>query len=90
MPRRLADFAPMCEYHQTSPRSIFTRKSVCTVATADGRVTLANDRLITTAAGHREERPVTGAEDYRDLLAQHFGISLPNAAKVEKLLARWG
>src|SRR2546422_159362 len=34
-PRRLDEFAAMCLYHQTSPESPFTRKKLCTLATAD-------------------------------------------------------
>jgi len=81
-PRQLADFGPMCDYQQTSPDSVFTRKSVCSIATASGRVTLSNNRLITTTAGHREERVVDNAAEYRALLATHFGIALPIEAPV--------
>ena len=39
--RRLADFEAMCHFHQTSPNSHFTRKETCSMATADGRVTIS-------------------------------------------------
>ncbi len=38
------------------PNSIFTRKQICTLATADGRVSLEDERLIITRGGAREER----------------------------------
>src|SRR5262252_7889759 len=47
-PHVLEDFALMCHYHQTSPQSPFTRKRVCTLATPDGRITLADRKLIVT------------------------------------------
>jgi N-hydroxyarylamine O-acetyltransferase len=85
-PRRFDEFGPMCDYQQTSPDSIFTRKSVCSIATPDGRITLSNGRLIVTDAGRREERVVESAAKYRALLATHFDMTLPIEAPVEKLL----
>ena len=38
--RLLDDFVEMCEYHQTSPESSFTRERVCTIATENGRITM--------------------------------------------------
>ena len=35
-PRALADFDAMCHWQQTAPASIFTRKSVCSMATPIG------------------------------------------------------
>ena len=84
-PRRLDEFAPMCHFQQTSPDSIFTRKSVCSIATPEGRVTLSNGRLIVTTEGRREERAVEDSDDYRALLASPFGVTLPNEAPIEKL-----
>ena len=57
-PRAYADFAAMCEYHQTSPASTFTQKRVCTLAVPAGRVTLTDSSLIMNVDGRREERPV--------------------------------
>jgi N-hydroxyarylamine O-acetyltransferase len=86
-PRRLHDFAAMCQYHQTSPDSIFTRMTICSLATAGGRITLSNDRLITTTAGGREERVVTGDEEYRALLKDRFGMDLGGRVQRDGLLA---
>ncbi|HEV3469675.1 MAG TPA: arylamine N-acetyltransferase [Pyrinomonadaceae bacterium] len=69
------DFAGMCRYHQTSPESHFTRGRVCSRATAEGRVTLSEMRLITTTGGgRREERTLTSQEEYAAALREHFGI----------------
>lgn len=75
-PRRLEDFAGMCHYHQTSPESHFTRKRICTRATEDGRVTLADYKLILTRNGHREERMLGSEEEWRQALRQYFGVAL--------------
>ena len=74
-PRQLGDFAAMCHYHQTSPESPFTHKSICSRATPDGRITLAERKLIITRNGHRSEAALTDAE-YERTLRQEFGIWL--------------
>jgi N-hydroxyarylamine O-acetyltransferase len=75
-PRSLSDFAPMCHYHQTSPESPFTRKSVCSRATPDGRITLADRRLIFTRNGIREERFLASDEERWTALKEYFEIVL--------------
>lgn len=74
-PRELSEFAPMCHFHQTSPLSPFTRKSVCSVARPDGRITLSNDRLIRTIGRSRSEREVDPSE-VPSLLLEEFGVVL--------------
>ena len=86
IPRRLAEFSAMCRYHQTSPQSTFTTKTICSMATPDGRKTLSNSRLIMTAAGQREEREVLGQERYRELLKTHFEIDLGEEKRIDKLM----
>jgi N-hydroxyarylamine O-acetyltransferase len=76
-PRDLADFAGMCDYHQSSPHSSFTQKTVCSRATGEGRITLSAFRLITTRDGVREEHEVAGESEWLELLREHFGIVLP-------------
>ena len=75
-PRRLFEFNAMCQHHQTSSESIFTRKAVCSLAIPDGRITLSNNHLIIMAGGRREEQEVAGEEEYRALLKTRFGIDL--------------
>ena len=76
----------MCHYQQTSPDSSFTKKSVCSLATRDGRITLSNGRLIVTAEGRREERNVASVEEYRTLLRAHFGFDIGEEAPVDRLM----
>jgi N-hydroxyarylamine O-acetyltransferase len=54
-PRQLFEFAGMCQYHQTSSKSHFTRNRICSLATPIGRVTLSGIGLITTSNGRKEE-----------------------------------
>jgi N-hydroxyarylamine O-acetyltransferase len=75
-PRSLDDFAAMCHYHQTSPESPFTRKSVCSMATPDGRITVADRKLISTRNGSREERLLASDTERRAALKEHFDIVL--------------
>ncbi len=74
--RALEDYSGMNVYHQTSGDSNFTRKPFCTKATADGRITLLDNRLIMTSRGEREEMPITGASEYNSMLKKYLGIDL--------------
>jgi N-hydroxyarylamine O-acetyltransferase len=71
-----ADYEAACLYHQTSPESSFTRGSIISRATPDGRVSLEDGRLILTSNGLREERPIAGNEEYQALLKEYFGVAL--------------
>lgn len=71
-----ADYEAGCLYHQTSPRSSFTRGSIVSKATPDGRISLEDRRLIVTKNGQRSERPVENKEEYLALLKQYFDIAL--------------
>lgn len=82
-PHHLDEFGPRCRWTQTSPESGFTRKVSCSLATPDGRITLANRRLITTTGQTRTECEVTSMDEYRTLLNTHFGIDL--GAQLETL-----
>jgi N-hydroxyarylamine O-acetyltransferase len=66
----------MCHYHQTSPESPFTRKSVCSMATPDRRITVAERKLILTHDGTREERVLASDAEWRAALKKHFEIVL--------------
>lgn len=74
-PRSLADFAPTCWWQQTSPDSHFTRGTICSRLTDDGRISLSGRTLIRTSHGARTQEQLAGA----DMLAAyrgHFGIVL--------------
>jgi N-hydroxyarylamine O-acetyltransferase len=75
-PRRLEDFTAMCNFHQTSPDSHFTQKRMCSMAIPDGRITLADLKLIKTKNGIREERILASEEEQRAVLQECFGVVL--------------
>ena len=76
-PRQLAEFAPRCGYHQTSPESHFTQNRICSLATPEGRITLSNGKLIQTRNGVQEERELHGEGEWLSILRDQFGIVLP-------------
>lgn len=75
-PHVLTDFAEMCHYQQTSPESHFTQGRICSIATRSGRITLSDQRLITTIDGERKEQILGSQEEYSTALAEHFGVIL--------------
>jgi N-hydroxyarylamine O-acetyltransferase len=70
------EYESACLYHQTSPRSSFTRGSIISRATPDGRISLEDGRLILTRNGQRTERFLESKDEYQALLKEHFGIVL--------------
>jgi N-hydroxyarylamine O-acetyltransferase len=70
------EYESACLYHQTSPKSSFTRGSIISRATPTGRVSLEDRWLILTENGQRTKRPIEGREVYEALLKQHFDITL--------------
>lgn len=70
------DYEAACMYHQTSPKSSFTRNGIISRATPEGRVSLEDGRLIVTKNGQRSERPVANDVEYRSLLKEQFGVVL--------------
>ena len=78
VPRQLAEFAGMCRHHQTSPESSFTQRRIVSRLTPEGRVTLANMKLIITRNGAREETELASEKEYVEALQRHFGVNMPN------------
>ncbi|MEM6430631.1 MAG: arylamine N-acetyltransferase [Deinococcota bacterium] len=86
---QLTDFVEMCEYQQTSSASTFTQKSVCSMATDTGRITISNGRLITTdwRTQTKQEDIISSEVQYRQILTEKFGINLPAELDLSVLLA---
>jgi N-hydroxyarylamine O-acetyltransferase len=74
--RDLAEFAPGCEFHQ-SPESHFTKNTVCSRRTPNGRVTLRGLSVIRTHDGSRTEVDID-ARELDSTLQHEFGIRLPD------------
>ena len=75
-PRGLSEFASGCHYHQTSPDSGFTKKRVCSLAKADGRITLSELLFIETKNGVRTEHELQDEAEFTQMLKTHFGVVL--------------
>jgi N-hydroxyarylamine O-acetyltransferase len=80
-PYTLQDFSACCQFHQTSPNSIFTSKRICSIFLKDGHVTLSDSpsggcRLITTRHGAREERPISSEVEFRQVLREVFSVHI--------------
>jgi len=74
-PHKYDDYAEMCRYHQTSPQSHFTQARICSLTTAEGRITLSDMRLITTSTNNeKQERNLTSEAEYATILRECFGI----------------
>ena len=76
IPRDRGAFSSMCHYHQTSPESVFTQHRLVTIATKEGRVTLADTRLTITKGVEIEESVLTSEDDFYENLKQYFGIEV--------------
>lgn len=85
VPRQLNEYEEMSTFHQTSPESGFTKRWICSKATRDGRITVANRRLIITAADGREETVLRTDDEVRRCLRDHFGIEFDASADLSKL-----
>ena len=75
-PRQQSEFSEMCEFHQTSPESVFTKQRLATLATPEGRLMLLGNRLIEVRGAERTERELTSEEDVLLTLRSRFGIDL--------------
>jgi N-hydroxyarylamine O-acetyltransferase len=75
-PRSPEDFAGMNEFHQTSPESHFARSLICTLPTAEGRISLINNKFIRTENGKRIVRHIQD-EGHRDkILEKYFHMDM--------------
>ncbi|KAM6970974.1 arylamine N-acetyltransferase 2-like [Tautogolabrus adspersus] len=80
-PRCREDFAEMCQYHQSSPCSLFYCKSLCTILKPGGRLTYIGHRLISTTfptevKGFETTTMQLKDEEIPDVLAVEFGVVL--------------
>jgi N-hydroxyarylamine O-acetyltransferase len=80
--RILADFAPTCWWQQTSPGSHFTRGTICSRLTSDGRVSISDRTLIRTTGGSRTEQQLPDDDTVLDAYRDHFGIVLDRVPAV--------
>ena len=82
---RLEDFGHACSFHQHSPESPFTQKTLITIARPDGRLTLSDRGRIETADRGRKRRESTIASgaDYVSTLIADFGFTSDEADRCQ-------
>jgi len=73
--RDLSEFAGMCEFHQTSPESHFTRGKLCSIMTGDGRKTLTENKFIVSRGESRIESEIDSPEQFDEILFREFQIA---------------
>ncbi len=86
VPHELSEYREMCTFHQSSSESHFTRSWICSRATPDGRITIANMRLIITHDTGRDEKELRTEEELRRCLEELLGVKLGGSADLSKLL----
>ncbi len=74
--RQLEEFYGMCDYHQTNPASHFMQKTICSLPTKTGRITLTGNKLKVTENGETSEKVFDGEEQIKQLLWSNFGIKI--------------
>lgn len=79
VPHNLADYEDACYYMQTSPKTHFTQKRICSKATAEGRISLSDLRLIERKGKSRTESSLENEAAFDTALLEHFGIDLTPA-----------
>lgn len=82
-PRTVEDFRLQCSYLQTSPNSLFTKKSICTLQTTDGFRALIGWTFSETKYNYQEnvdlvEFTTLTDDEVEKMLMEKFGISLGN------------
>ncbi len=73
--RELQEFAGMCHYQQTNPKSHFTQQKLITKVRTDGRITLTSNRLKTTKNGNVSEKHINDGE-FESYLWKYFQIKI--------------
>src|SRR5258707_559846 len=74
--RGMDEFVPTCWWQQTSPESHFTRSTICSRLTEDGRVSIRGRSLIRTSGGSRSEEQMPDDDGLLTAYRDHFGIIL--------------
>jgi N-hydroxyarylamine O-acetyltransferase len=72
--RALDEFAAMCHFHQTDPRSHFRKRSMITLPTEQGRITLTESKLKLKEGDLIKEITLKDATEYEAYLWQYFGV----------------
>jgi N-hydroxyarylamine O-acetyltransferase len=77
--RTFIQFLDMCDYHQLSAESPFTKAKLITKATDTGRITLNEKELTIDHLGQTTVAPIINEDEFYSKLEQHFSIMRPTA-----------
>ncbi len=80
--RELAEFGPTCWWQQTSPESHFTGNVICSLMTADGRISISGRTLIRTVGESRVEEQLDSDAAVLAAYRDDFGIVLDRVPQV--------
>ncbi|PVY38033.1 arylamine N-acetyltransferase family protein [Pontibacter virosus] len=72
--RTFEDFSGMCHFHQTDPRSHFRQRSMITIPTEQGRITLTENKLKIKEGDLTKEITLKDATEYEAYLWEYFGV----------------
>ncbi len=86
VPHHLSEYRDMCIFHQSSPESHFTRSWICSRATPQGRITVANMCLIVTDESGRSETQLKSEEELQRCLSELLGVRLNGSADFSRLV----
>lgn len=76
IPREFSEFQQMCDYHQTSPLSHFTRNMMITKPTREGRITITNDKIKIKADGIIQESTLQNEQAFKSAVFRYFQIEI--------------
>jgi N-hydroxyarylamine O-acetyltransferase len=81
--RSLEDFVPTCWWQQTSQDSHFTRSTICSRLTEDGRISVSGRTLTRTTGRSRTEEQLHTDDEVLGAYRDHFGIILGQVPAVK-------
>lgn len=70
----LSEFSEMCNFHQSSPESHFTRGKLCSLRLENGRKTLTDKRFIKTRNDKKTETEIYSEDEFYEILSKEFHI----------------
>ena len=74
--RELMEFDEMCKFHQSSPKSHFTKNRIISIATEDGRKTLTNSKMKIANNKKEDEFLILDENEFNKQLWEHFNIRI--------------
>jgi N-hydroxyarylamine O-acetyltransferase len=80
--RELPEFEPACWWQQTWPQSHFREATICSLLTADGRISLSGSTLIRTSGDSRTEEQLPTDAAVLAAYREHFGIELGHVPRL--------